>query len=355
MRLRLILTAVSTAALLSACGGGDDRKAAEPAPAAVQVGATGALSPASINAAGWQAPTIAPAPAPASAPDTPPPPPEPQPLMIRTQILLDRAGFSPGVLDGFGGENTRLALAAYARANDLESDGELTAELFQRLTAADRNAATQIYSITTQDVAGPFNGPPPPSLEAMSRLPRMGFADAAEALAERFHLTVGLLRALNPGVDFARAGQRIIVPDVGPRSLTGVARIVVDKGDKAVMAYDADNRLLAYYPATIGSSERPAPSGRLSVVGVANEPDYTYDPKRVSYDRGDRRLIVPEGPNNPVGTVWIDLSRDTYGIHGTPDPEKIGKTASNGCVRLTNWDAEALAAGVKPGVTVVFR
>ena len=189
----------------------------------------------------------------------------------------------------------------------------------------------------------------------MTKPASVGWADIAEMLAERFHLDADLLRALNPGVDFTRAGQRIVVPNLTQRRLAEVSRIVVDKRQKAVMAYDADDRLLAYYPATIGSSDRPAPSGTLRVVGVANEPDYTYDPKRLTYGDGERKIVVPAGPNNPVGTVWIDLSRDTYGIHGTPDPKLIGKTASHGCVRLTNWDAEALAAGVKPGVTVVFR
>lgn len=204
-------------------------------------------------------------------------------------------------------------------------------------------------------MAGPYYGAPPPNLESMSTPAASGWSDMAEMLSERFHLDIDLLRAMNPGVDFTRAGQRIVVPNVTQRRLAEVARIVVDKGDKAVLAYDAQGRLLAWYPATIGSSERPAPSGTLKVEGVANEPDYTYDPKRVSYDRGERKYVVPPGPNNPVGTVWIELSRDTYGIHGAPHPEQIGKTASNGCVRLTNWDAEALAAGVKPGVTVVFR
>jgi len=129
----------------------------------------------------------------------------------------------------------------------------------------------------------------------------------------------------------------------------------VDKAERSVRVYDAADRLLAFYPATIGSSTRPAPSGDLTVVGVAPEPNYTYDPDRVSYDRGDRKVIVPPGPNNPVGSVWIDLSRDTYGIHGTPDPSKVGKTFSSGCVRLTNWDAEQLASKVKPGVRVTFR
>lgn len=353
MRLRLILTAVSAAALLTACGAETDRKAA--APATVQVGAAGALSQASIDAAVWRAPAPAPVPDPDAKPDTPPPPAQPDPTMIRAQILLDRLGFSPGVIDGLGGENTRQALRAFARAHEVPSDGELSEAVFQLLTSANGPAATQVYTITDADVAGPYYGAVPPNLESMSSPAASGWSGMDEMLAERFHLDIDLLRALNPGVDFTRAGQRIVVPNVSQRRLAGVARIVVDKGDKAVLAYDAQDRLLAYYPATIGSSERPAPSGTLRVEGVANEPDYTYDPKRVSYDRGQRKYVVPAGPNNPVGTVWIELSRDTYGIHGAPHPEQIGKTSSNGCIRLTNWDAEALAAGVKPGVTVVFR
>jgi lipoprotein-anchoring transpeptidase ErfK/SrfK len=209
------------------------------------------------------------------------------------------------------------------------------------------------YVTTAQDVAGPFS---PAATGELADIARAGtnFTSPRERLAERFHITEALLQGLNPGVDFRRAGQTIVVPAVTNTPLTGVARIVVDKTERSARAFDASGKLLAFYPATIGSSERPAPSGTVTVTGVAPEPDYTYDPKRVTYDRGDEKVVVPAGPNNPVGTVWIDLSRDTYGIHGSPDPSKIGKTASNGCVRLTNWDAEQLAAGVKPGVVVQF-
>ncbi len=273
--------------------------------------------------------------------------------MVRLQILLDRSRFSPGVIDGLGGENTRQAIAAWRKANDRGENGDADAALLQALAAADAAPVMAQYTLTAADLAGPFSPPAGADLAATARA-GTNFTSALERLAERFHVTEALLQGLNPGVDFRRAGQTLVVPAVTDAPLSGVARIVIDKTERSARAFDEAGTLLAFYPATIGSSERPAPSGTVTVVGVAPEPDYTYDPERVSYDRGDERIVVPAGPNNPVGTVWIDLSRDTYGIHGTPDPSKIGKTASNGCVRLTNWDAEQLAAGVKPGVVVRF-
>lgn len=292
------------------------------------------------------------------APDAAPPA-RPDPAIIRAQILLTRARFSPGIIDGLGGENTSQAVAAFQKAAGLPEDGVLDAEVFDRLTGVDSGSVLTDHVVTAQDVEGPFIGAVPTDLAAMARLDRVGYSAPLEALAERFHMTEALLQALNPGVDFSRAqalvGRTLVVAAVGARTLPGeVDHIVVDKTERSVRAYDASNRLLAFYPATIGSEERPAPSGTLTVVGVAHDPDYAYDPSRVTYDRGPRRVVVPPGPNNPVGTVWIALSRDTYGIHGTPDPSKIAKTASNGCIRLTNWDAEQLAAAVRPGVEVRF-
>ncbi|MDO9587811.1 MAG: L,D-transpeptidase [Brevundimonas sp.] len=279
----------------------------------------------------------------------------PDPAMARAQILLDRTRFSPGIIDGLGGENTRQAIAAFEKANDLPVDGELDAAVFQRLASGDGGPVLTDYAITASDVAGPFIGTVPEDIEAMARLETVGYADAREALAEKFHMSEALLDALNPGVDFGRAGQTIVVAATGPAGLPGeVARIFVDKAENSVRAFDADGALLAFYPATIGSGETPSPSGAHTVKLIAPRPNYTYDPSRVSYGDGGGKLIVPPGPNNPVGSVWIGLSRDTYGIHGTADPAKIGKTASSGCVRLTNWDVEQLASGVKPGVVVVF-
>lgn len=280
---------------------------------------------------------------------------QPDPAVVRAQILLDRTRFSPGIVDGLGGENTRQAIAAFEEAHDLPVDGALDATVFERLAAGDARPVLMDYTISEADAAGPFIGAVPEDIEAMARLETVGYADAREALAEKFHMSEALLDALNPGIDFSRAGQTIVVAATGTSGLQGeVARIVVDKDESSVRAFDADGRLLAFYPATIGSGETPSPSGTHTVRAIAPRPNYTYDPSRVSYGDGGGKVVVPAGPNNPVGSVWIDLSRDTYGIHGTPAPAEIGKTVSSGCVRLTNWDAEQLASAVKAGVEVRF-
>jgi lipoprotein-anchoring transpeptidase ErfK/SrfK len=174
-------------------------------------------------------------------------------------------------------------------------------------------------------------------------------------LAERFHMDEGYLKALNPGANFGRPGTVIKVANVGGEVKGEVARIVADKRKKEVFAYDSDGKLLAAYPATIGSDETPSPSGTHQVSRVAFDPQYTYNPK-LNFKQGDndKVLTIPPGPNGPVGSIWIALDKPTYGIHGTPDPSKIGKAESHGCVRLTNWDAAELARMVKPGVEVEF-
>lgn len=291
-------------------------------------------------------------PRPSTQPATTEAPDVADPGLIRVQVLLDRSAFSPGVIDGLPGENTRQAVAAWRKAHDM-AGGEVDAAMVEALAEAHPGPLLRRVTLTEADIAGPFD---PPATGDLAEIARngVGFTSARERIAERFHVTETLLQALNPGVDFRRAGGEIVVPAVSDVALVRVARIVVDKTGRSLRAFDADGRLIAFYPATIGSTERPAPSGTLRVLGVAREPDYTYDPDKLSYDRGDRRVVIPAGPNNPVGTVWVDLSEESYGIHGTPDPSKISKTASNGCIRLTNWDAEQLAAAVRPGVVVEF-
>ena len=285
----------------------------------------------------------------------------PDPALIRAEVLLDRVRFSSGVVDGKPGTNLKHAIAAFQTAQDLPSTGALDADTWKALAAvpsADRPAA-KTYAVTAEDLAGPFApdvGEDFVKLAAQPDGPQ--FATPLEALAERFHMSQALLQALNPDADFKTAGQVLVVVDADAPALAkgDVKTITVSKAHAQVTAYDADGKVLAVYPATVGSTERPSPSGVHKVVGVARNPDYVYDPKKLHWGpRSHGKLTIKPGPNNPVGVVWIDLNAPSYGIHGSPDPDKIGKTASHGCVRLTNWDAQALAAGVKPGVVVTFE
>lgn len=276
-------------------------------------------------------------------------------MLIRAQVLLDRAHFSPGVIDGQDGENVKNAIAAYERANNLPEDGLLDAEVWAKLTA-DTGPILVDYVISDADAKGPYTPEVPKKYEEMAKLDRVGYANPLEALAERFHMDTSLLQALNPGADFGAAGTRILVAYPAREDLPAkVATIEVDKARKQVRAYDADRKLLAAYPATVGSSDLPTPSGEWAVRTIAPNPTWTYDPSRLSFgDKSAGKLTIQAGPNNPVGAVWIDLTKETYGIHGAPEPKLVGKTASHGCVRLTNWDAVQLSKAVEKGTKVVF-
>lgn len=275
-------------------------------------------------------------------------------LMLKAQVLLDRAHVSPGVIDAQDGENLKNAVAAYERANGLPEDGKLDPEVWARLTA-DKGPAVYVYAIAPADVAGPFTPAIPEDYAEMAKLPRLGYSGPLEALAERFHMDPALLQALNPGADFGRAGTPILVAAVTPSALPPVTRIEVDKAREQVRAYGGDGRMVAAYPATVGSGDLPTPSGTWAVRAVAPAPTWTYDPSRLNFgDKSTGKVTIAAGPNNPVGAVWIDLTKDTYGLHGTPEPRLVGKTASHGCVRLTNWDAEQLSTAVSKGTAVVF-
>ena len=278
------------------------------------------------------------------------------PMLIKAQTLLDRARFSPGVIDGRDGTNMHHAISAFQAARNLPVSGDLDAATWAALVVDNRPVAAT-YTLTAADVQGPFSPDTDGDMVKMAELPRQGFTHATEALAERFHMDEALLTALNPNVDFKTAGQSIVVAQGGaaPFAKGDVDHIEVSKTREQVVAFDKDGKVLAVYPATVGSLERPSPTGTHKVNGVATEPDYIYDPAKLTWGpRSKGKLTIGPGPNNPVGLVWIDLDRPSYGIHGSPDPKTIGKTGSHGCVRLTNWDAVALGQGVTPGVTVKF-
>ncbi|MGF1550611.1 MAG: L,D-transpeptidase [Sphingomonadaceae bacterium] len=275
------------------------------------------------------------------------------PEVLAVQIMLDRSPHSPGVIDGYAGANTSRAIRAFERANGLPVDGKPDGDLFRKLMAADSSSLLAHYEIGEADVNGPF-ADVPEDFAAKAKLDRLAYEDPLELLAEKFHMTQGLLKALNPGADFGRAGTRILVARGGDGRLDGtVKRIEVDKAASSVRAYDGEGRLLASYPATVGSDQFPSPSGSMEVLAVAPEPKYYFDPEALDWGP-DEQLTIAAGPNNPVGGTWIDLAKEGYGIHGSPDPRLIGKTASHGCVRLTNWDAHELGAAVEVGATVEF-
>lgn len=270
------------------------------------------------------------------------------------QVLLDRAGASPGVIDGRAGSNVDKAAAAYSELTGKSIDPKDEAAVNAELEATGGPAFTE-YTITNEDVGRQYVASIPDDYAHKAALPAMAYTSVSEMLGEKFHIDQAYLKEINPGVNFNQPGSVVKVPKLGNPVRTPVARIIADKARKQVRGYDESGKLVVAYPSTIGSSDTPSPSGIVQVERIAINPNYTYNPK-LNFKQGNNNkiLTIPPGPNGPVGTVWIALSKPTYGIHGTPEPSKIGKTSSHGCIRLTNWDAEELAKLVKPGVTVEF-
>ncbi|KQV28362.1 hypothetical protein ASC97_08550 [Rhizobium sp. Root1203] len=274
--------------------------------------------------------------------------------IVALQVFLDRAGISPGAIDGHMGSNVTKAIYAYQEMTGETLDPNNTDAILEQLRMSGGLPLVS-YTITPADAAGPYVAQIPEDYAHKAALSSLGYTSTTEMLAERFHMDEGFLKEINPGVDFTVPGTIVKVVNPGEVKSGSVARIIADKGKKQVFAYDASGGLVAAYPASIGSTDTPSPSGTVTVERVAFNPGYTYNPK-INFQQGanDKILNIPPGPNGPVGTVWMALSKPTYGIHGTPEPSKIGRTQSHGCIRLTNWDATELAKMVKPGVTVEF-
>jgi lipoprotein-anchoring transpeptidase ErfK/SrfK len=276
--------------------------------------------------------------------------------ILRAQILLDRAHYSPGEIDGRYGSNTRLAVTAFNLSRGIAGGSKVVAGTWTALNK-DAPAVIEPYAITAADIAGPFVTIPPETIDK-AKLPALGYQSIAEGLGEKFHISPKLLQSINRGVAFDTVGSLIQVPNVTrpPLLKTAGMSIRVSKRRTTVEAIDAKGAVLASYPATIGSVHDPLPIGKWKINGVAWNPSFNYNPD-LFWDAEDseKKAKIPAGPNNPVGIVWIDLSKPHYGIHGTPEPSAIGKSTSHGCIRLTNWDASELARVVTPGMPAVLE
>lgn len=323
----------------------------------------GAVDTASTAAANADLATDSTSASPMESPTPAPPPMTPAPAdatlakdsPLRAQVLLDRAHFSPGEIDGETGSNQARAITAYQRAHDLPATGTLDAATMDKL-GVDSAPILVDYTITQADIDGPY-APIPSDTMAKAGLDALPYSSIEEMLGEKFHSSPALIRELNPGANLEVAGTTIAVPNVdAAQRLPTPAEIVVVKSLSALQLVDAEGKVLAQFPVTTGSAQFPLPIGEWKINGVARDPVWHFDPKLIAGTKStDEPAVIPAGPNNPVGVVWIDLSKEHYGIHGTAEPSRIGKTESNGCIRMTNWSARALADVVAPGMTASLR
>ena len=299
--------------------------------------------------------------------------------ILHVQVILDHLGFGPGVLDGRGGQSLVNALKGFQESRGLPITGKPDAATLRALYPYRATRPTVTLALSDNAMRGPFVGPLPKDYGEQAKLPTLGYARPLEKLAEMFHTTPAVLIALNqPGMTL-KPGVKVTFPNALPSSRAydpklrpdwrqtlaslnvdanepQADHIVVDKSEGVLRVLDANDKLVAQFTATMGSSHDPLPLGTWKINGSDYNPKFKYNPA-LFWDakRGDDKELLPPGPNGPVGVVWMDLSKEHYGIHGTPNPETIGRAESHGCIRLTNWDAARLSLMIKPGVTAVFQ
>lgn len=274
---------------------------------------------------------------------------------VALQAALDRAGFSPGVIDGKPGAKTRSAVEAYQAFRGHSVTGVIDAATRKALGMDDRPAVMK-YRITREDVR--MVAPPPKTWPEKAQVSRLGYRSLADLVAERGHCTQALLSRLNGGLRLHRleAGNDIWIPTVWPAAPPPKAsRLEVNLEHKTISVLDSSGRVASLFHCSIAKDKEKRPAGACRIEAVTKNPEYLFDPAFWPEVKGvTKKLRIPPGPRSPVGLCWIALSLPGYGIHGTPEPELIGRTGSHGCFRLTNWDALRLAKMVRPGVTVRF-
>ena len=276
------------------------------------------------------------------------------PAYARAHVMLNNAHASPGAIDGSNGKNTLKAIASFQQMNGITPTGQLTKETWDALVAKQTKPAYVEYTLTEADFKGPYADSIPSDYALQAKMKGLYYTRVTEMLGEKFHMDEAFLKKLNPTATFKKPGEKIIVANVRNDLPEDIHLIVAHKGARQLYLFNSNNQMIASFPATIGSTDTPSPTGTYKVVGVAKNPWYSYSPSNFVQGKNLKPLSLPPGPNAPVGNIWIGLSKKSFGIHGTPNPSLISKTASHGCIRLTNWDANDLGAKVRSGVTVKF-